>query len=214
LHLDPSKKPLNRKFYNDETIIMKSICIYCGCSDKIPQAYLDAAYGMGKTVAQNNITLIYGAGSTGMMGAVADGVIEAGGKVWGVIPKIFDTPQLAHSGLTHYEVTDSMHTRKARMADLADGFIALPGGLGTFEELFEIITWAQIGLHRKPIGLLNTNGYFDFLLGMVTHATQEGFIYQEHLQLFTHADTPTALLEQMRHHRLPESLERWVDRDG
>lgn len=193
---------------------MKQICVYCGSSDRIPQVYLDAAYEMGKTIAQNTITLIYGAGSTGMMGAVANGAIEAGGTVWGVIPKIFDTPQLAHKGLTQYEVTESMHTRKARMADLADGFIALPGGLGTLEELFEIITWAQIGLHRKPIGLLNTNGYYDLLLGLVVHAEQEGFIYSEHRQLFTHAVTPAALLEQMNNHNLPEGLERWVDRDG
>ena len=192
---------------------MKRICVYCGCSDKIPQIYLDAAYEMGKTIAQNNITIVYGAGSTGMMGAVADGALEAGGKVWGVIPKLFDTPQLSHKGLTHYEVTDTMHTRKARMADLADGFIALPGGFGTFEELLEIITWAQIGLHRKPIGLLNTNGYYDLFLGLAAHAEQEGFIYSEHQQLFTHAAKPAALLEQMNDHTLPEGLERWVDRD-
>lgn len=193
---------------------MKRICIYCGCSDKIPQVYLDAAYQMGQTIAQQDITLVYGAGSTGMMGAVANGAIEAGGKVWGVIPKIFDTPQLSHKGLTHYEVTDTMHTRKARMADLADGFIALPGGFGTFEEIFEVITWAQIGLHRKPIGLLNTNGYYDLFLGMIVQAEQEGFIYNEHRQLFTHAVTPAALLEQMDNHYLPDGLERWVERDG
>jgi uncharacterized protein (TIGR00730 family) len=193
--------------------IMKRICIYCGSSDKIPQVYLDAAHEVGQIVAQKNITIIYGAGSTGLMGAVADGALKSGGKVWGVIPKMFDTPQLAHKGLTHYEVTDTMHTRKARMADLADGFIALPGGFGTFEELFEIITWAQIGMHRKPIGLLNTQGYFDLLLGMVMHAEQEGFIYSEHRQLFTHANNPTALLDQMNNHSLPDGLERWVDRD-
>lgn len=193
---------------------MKRICIYCGSSDRIPQVYLEAAYEMGKTIAQHDLTIIYGAGSTGMMGAVANGAIEAGGKVWGVIPKIFDTPQLAHKGLTHYEVTDSMHTRKARMADLADGFIALPGGFGTFEELFEIITWAQIGMHRKPIGLLNTNGYYNPILAMVNHADAEGFIYSEHRQLFTHADTPSALLGKINNHHLPKGLERWVERDG
>ena len=193
---------------------MKKICIYCGCSDKIPQVYLDAAYEMGSSVAQQGVTIIYGAGSTGMMGALADGALEAGGNVWGVIPKIFDTPQLSHKGLTHYEVTDTMHTRKARMADLADGFIALPGGFGTLEEFLEIITWAQIGLHSKPIGLLNTHGYYDLLLGMATHAEQEGFIYSEHRQLFTHAATPTALLEQMKDYSLPDGLERWVERDG
>lgn len=192
---------------------MKKICIYCGSSDKIHQVYLDAAYEMGQTVAQQGIAIIYGAGSTGMMGALANGALDAGGVVWGVIPKIFDTPQLSHKGLTHYEVTDTMHTRKARMADLADGFIALPGGLGTFEELFEIITWAQIGIHRKPIGLLNTNGYYDLLLGMVVHAEGEGFIYSEHRQLFSHAVTSADLLEQMEDHHLPEGLERWVDRE-
>ena len=193
---------------------MKKICVYCGSSDKIPQVYLDAAYELGAEVARKDITIIYGAGSTGMMGALANGALDSGGKVWGVIPKMFDTPQLSHKGLTHYEVTDTMHTRKARMADLADGFIALPGGFGTLEELLEIITWAQIGLHRKPIGLLNIHGYYDLFLGMATHAEQEGFIYSEHRQLFTHAATPAALLEQMKNHNLPDGLERWVERDG
>ena len=193
---------------------MKRICIYCGSSDKISQVYLDAAYQMGQTVAQQGIILIYGAGSTGMMGAVADGALAAGGEVWGVIPKMFDTPQLAHKGLTRYEVTDTMHTRKARMADLAEGFIALPGGFGTFEELFEIITWAQIGVHRKPIGLLNTNGYYGPLLALAQHAADEGFIYREHQQLFAAAATPATLLEKMNNHHLPDGLERWVERDG
>ena len=193
---------------------MKKICVYCGSSDKIPQVYLDAAYELGGEIAGQDITIVYGAGSTGMMGALANGAIDAGGQVWGVIPKMFDTPQLSHKGLTRYEVTDTMHTRKARMADLADGFIALPGGFGTFEELLEIITWAQIGLHRKPIGLLNILGYYDLFLGMATHAEQEGFIYSEHRQLFSHAATPAALLEQMKNHNHPDGLERWVARDG
>jgi uncharacterized protein (TIGR00730 family) len=193
---------------------MKKICIYCGCSDKIPKTYLEIAYEMGQTVAQLGITIIYGAGSTGMMGALAEGALDVGGEVWGVIPKMFDTPQLSHKGLTYYEVTDSMHARKARMAELADGFIALPGGLGTLEELFEIITWAQIGLHRKPIGLHNFNGYYDLLLGMITHAEHEGFIYSEHRRLFVHASTPKVLLAQMTNFRHPDGLERWVERDG
>jgi len=193
---------------------MKKICIYCGSSDRIPKTYLEAAYEMGQVVARAGMIVIYGAGSTGMMGAVADGAMQAGGEVWGVIPKMFDTPQLAHKGLTRYEVTDTMHTRKARMADLADAFIALPGGYGTFEELFEIITWAQIGIHRKPIGLLNTNGYYASLLNMVARADTEGFIYSEHRQLFASADTPGALLESLTNHKLPDGLEKWVDRDG
>ena len=192
--------------------MMKKICVYCGCSDQIKPLYLETAYEMGQVIARAGLTVVYGAGSTGMMGAVADGAIEVGGEVWGIIPKIFDTPQLAHNGLTHYEVTDTMHSRKARMAELADGFIALPGGFGTFEELLEIITWSQIGLHRKPIGLLNTNGYYDLFLGMVAHAELEGFIYREHRQLFTHAATPLELLDQINRFNLPEGLDDWVER--
>ncbi len=190
------------------------ICVYCGSSDKTPPVYLDAAYHLGEVLAQRGITLVYGAGSTGVMGALADGVLRAGGEVWGVIPKMFDTPNLAHRGLTRFEVVEDMHLRKARMAELADGFIALPGGFGTLEELFEIITWAQIGLHNKPIGVLNTQGYYDPLLTMVARADAEGFIYSEHRQLFSCADTPEALLEQLAHHRRPEGPNRWVERDA
>jgi len=192
---------------------LKRICVYCGCSDKISPVYLDAAKEMGQTLAQRGLTLVYGAGSTGMMGALADGVLDAGGDVWGVIPKLFDTPQLAHKRLGRYEVVEDLHVRKARMAELADAFIALPGGFGTFEELFEIITWAQIGLHRKPIGLLNTHGYYDSLLALVAHADAEGFIYSEHRQLFTCATEPADLLNALNNHRLPDGLERWVARD-
>ncbi len=193
---------------------MKRICIYCGSSDKIAAEYLEAAYRMGQTVAQRGMTVIYGAGSTGSMGAVANGAIDAGGEVWGVIPEQFNTAQLAHTGLTRLEVVENMHIRKARMAELADAFIALPGGFGTLEELFEIITWAQIGLHRNPIGLLNTKGYYNYLLTMVDHADTEGFIYSEHRQLFTHADEPGDLLDALTNHRHPEGLERWVEREG
>jgi len=193
---------------------MKYICVYCGSSDRIPQAYLDAAYNLGGILASLEMTLVYGAGSTGLMGAVADGTLQAGGEVWGVIPKMFDTPQLAHKGLTRYEVVENMHVRKARMVEISDGFIALPGGFGTFEELFEVITWAQIGLHRKPIGLLNTQGYYNPLLAMISHADSQGFIYSEHRQLFTCQDEPSLLLEAMMNHHLPDGLERWVARDG
>lgn len=193
---------------------MKKICVFCGSSDRIPPIYIDAARQLGQTLANRGMTLVYGAGSTGMMGAVADAALSAGGDVWGVIPKMFDTPQLCHKGLTRFEVVESMHMRKARMVEISDGFIALPGGFGTFEELFEVITWAQIGLHRKPIGLLNTCGYYDLLLAMVEQADSQGFIYGEHRQLFVCQGEPTPLLEAMLDHRLPEGLERWVARDG
>ena len=192
---------------------MKSICVFCGSSDKTPAYYLDAATEMGATLARRGVRIIYGAGGTGLMGAVANGALAAGGEVVGVIPELFNTPQLVHKELTTLEVVETMHQRKARMAELADGFIALPGGFGTLEELFEIITWAQIGLHRKPIGLLNTKGYYGPLVALVEHAQTHGFIYAEHRELFTFADQPAALLQAMMDHITPRGLERWMTRE-
>lgn len=168
---------------------------------------------MGEAIAGRGLELIYGAGSTGMMGAVANGALQVGGRVTGVLPGFFNTPQLAHYGLTRLEIVDSMHTRKARLIELADAFIALPGGFGTLEELFESLTWAQIGLHCKPIGLLNTRGYFDPLLTLVEHAQTEGFLYAEHRALFNQADEPHALLDLLANYIPPIGLERWVRRD-
>jgi len=164
---------------------------------------------MGALLAQRGLQLAYGAGKTGLMGAVADGALQAGGEVLGVIPEMFNTPQLVHTGLTRLEVVESMHSRKARLAQIADAFIALPGGFGTFEEFFEILTWAQIGLHSKPIGLLNAQRYFDPLLEMVAHACQEGMIYDIHRSLFVHAEQPHALLDALQDHHTPEGLESW-----
>ncbi len=193
--------------------MIEKVCIYCGSSDTIPQQYLKAARQMGEAIARRGMTVVYGAGSTGMMGAVAEGALQAGGEVIGVIPEIFNTPKLMHTQLTRLEVVPDMHTRKARMAELADAFIALPGGLGTFEEFFEILTWAQIGLHAKPIGLLNVRNYYAPLLALVRHALEEGFLYLEHRQLFTDAPEPDELLDALQRYRQPEGLERWVDRD-
>ncbi len=191
---------------------MKSICVYCGCSDKILPEYLDGAWAMGTAIARRGLQLWYGAGSTGMMGAVADGVLQAGGEVIGVIPEVFNTPELCHTGLTRLEVVSTMHARKARLAEMADAFIALPGGFGTLEEFFEIITWAQIGLHRKPVGLLNQRRYYDPLLGMAEQARREGFIYAEHLALFNVAEQPEPLLDALTGYTPPAGLERWVSR--
>ncbi len=193
---------------------MKSVCVYCGSSDKMHQDYLEAARQMGAALAGRGLQLLYGAGRTGLMGALADGALEAGGEVIGIIPAIFNTHQLVHRGLTRLEVVESMHQRKTRLAELADAFIALPGGYGTFEEFFEILTWAQIGLHSKPIGLLNSHHYFDPLLTMVEHARAEGFIYDEHRALFTWAESPAVLLDALASHHPPEGLERWLRRDG
>ena len=192
---------------------MKTICVYCGSSDRVPQVYLDSAYEMGQVIGRQGLRLVYGAGKTGLMGAVADGVLLEGGEVIGVIPQLFNTPQLAHARLTRLEVVADMHTRKARLIELADAMVALPGGYGTFEEFFEALTWAQIGLHSKPIGLLNVQHYFEPLLKMVSHAQAEGMIYDVHRALFVQAETPAALLAELQAHQRPPGLERWLTRE-
>lgn len=192
---------------------MRSICVYCGSSDSVNPEYLQAAYTMGATLANRALDVVFGAGRTGMMGRLADGALAQGGNVFGVIPKNFFTPQLAHPALTRLEVVENLHLRKARMAELADAFIALPGGFGTFEELFEILTWAQVGLHTKPIGLLNINGYFNPLLKLVEHTLAEGFIYAEHRLLLLSEKSPEALLEGLLDYQPPAGLARWVNRD-
>jgi uncharacterized protein (TIGR00730 family) len=192
---------------------MKTVCVYCGSSDKIPPVYLDAARQVGALLASQNLRLVYGAGSTGLMGAVADATLDSGGEVVGVIPEIFNTPQLLHTRLTHLDVVSDMHARKARLAEMADAFIALPGGYGTLDEFFEILTWAQIGLHSKPIGLLNTRNYFASLLTWVEQAAQEGFIYGEHRNLFAVHEDPAELIKLLQQHTPPANLVRWVTRD-
>ena len=191
---------------------MKSICVYCGSSDKVNSIYLNSAREMGALIARRGLQLIYGAGNTGLMGALATGALEQGGEVVGVIPKIFDTPQLAHQGLSRIEVVADMHTRKARIAELADGFIAMPGGFGTLEEFFEILTWAQIGLHSKPIGLLNIGGYYGPLMTFMKKLETEGFLYAGHNSLYVHNANSEKLLENMSQYQPPEDLNRWVER--
>lgn len=193
---------------------MQSITVYCGSADNIPARYLLAAREMGTTLAQRGITLVYGGGKTGLMGAVADGALEAGGAVIGVITEGMNTPALAHAGLTRMEVTATIHERKARMYHLAEGYIALPGGYGTLDELFETLTWAQLGFHEKPVGLLNVAGYYTPLLSMLDHAAAEGFIFPEHRQmLFCHTD-PDILLDQMSTHEHPHAaVRRWMRED-
>jgi uncharacterized protein (TIGR00730 family) len=189
-----------------------SVCVYCGSADHLNPVYLDGARAMGQQLAANGIRLIYGAGKTGLMGALADGVLEAGGEVIGVVPVNLNTPQLIHSQLSKLEIVPDIHQRKARMIALAEAFIALPGGYGTFDELFETLTWAQIGLHQKPIGLLNISNYFDPLLKMVNNAWVEGFIYPGHEKLLVVDQNPAGLLTRLKEYTLPSGLERWVNR--
>jgi uncharacterized protein (TIGR00730 family) len=197
----------------EDTASLKSVCVYCGSADGVRAEYLDGAVRMGEALARAGLRLIYGAGKTGLMGAVAEGALQGGGEVTGVVPGYLNTPQLIHAGLTRLEVVETIHQRKARMSELADAFIALPGGYGTFEELFETLTWAQLGLHQKPIGLLNTLGYFDPLIELVQHALREKFIYAEHRTLLISSVDPLELLDELRGYRTPENLERWVNRE-
>lgn len=193
---------------------MKSICVYCGSANQAAHKYFSSARGLGKTLAQRGLLLVYGGGKTGLMGAVADGALESGGEVIGVITEGMNTPQLAHTRLTRLEVTATIHQRKQRMYDQADGFIALPGGYGTLDELFETLTWAQIGEHQKPVGLLNVNGYYDPLLDMLNRAQEERFLFPEHRALLLCSPDPESLLEMMEVFQPPlEAVKRWMQQD-
>ncbi|MDO9085936.1 MAG: TIGR00730 family Rossman fold protein [Anaerolineaceae bacterium] len=192
---------------------VKAICVYCGSADGLRKEYYECAYKLGQILALENITLVYGAGKTGLMGAVANGVLEGNGTVIGVVPELLNEPQLIHANLSKLEVLPNMHLRKARMSELADAFIALPGGFGTFDELFETLTWAQIGIHEKPIGLLNINHYFDPLLQMVEHALNEKFIYADHKILLQHDPDPLSLLNKIKSFQQPEGLRSWISRE-
>jgi uncharacterized protein (TIGR00730 family) len=167
---------------------------------------------MGREMARRGWGLVYGGGRVGLMGAVADAVLAAGGLVTGVIPDMLATKELLHTGATQMHVAPSMHARKAQMEELADAFVALPGGYGTFEELLEIITWAQLGIHAKPIGLLNVRGFYDGLVRFFDHAIGEGFIKQKHRDLIVTAETPRDLLDLLERHEMPR-VKKWINRD-
>jgi uncharacterized protein (TIGR00730 family) len=189
---------------------MKRICVFAGSSSGIRPAYTEAARALGRDLAARRLSLVYGGGSIGLMGTLADCALAAGGRVIGVLPKGLFVREVAHAGLSELHEVGSMHERKALMADLADGFIALPGGFGTFDELFEIVTWAQIGIHRKPIGLLDVDGYFAPLLALVQHATREGFIPEGQAELLLCETDPARLLDRMGHAR-PLIPSPWVE---
>jgi uncharacterized protein (TIGR00730 family) len=166
---------------------------------------------MGATLAERGIRLIFGGGKTGLMGAVANGVLEAGGEVIGVIIPSMNTKALAHDGLTRMEVPLNMHARKAKMHELSDGYIALPGGFGTFDELFETVTWAQTGAHEKPVGLLNIRNYYAPLMAAIDHAVQEGFIFQEHRNVLFLEEDPKVLIDRMEKYEHPHAaVKRWM----
>jgi uncharacterized protein (TIGR00730 family) len=190
---------------------LQRVCVFTGSSAGVRPEYHDAARDLGHLLAQRGIGLVYGGARVGLMGAVADAALEAGGTVIGVIPQALVAKEIAHSGLTELRVVASMHERKAMMADLAEAFVALPGGWGTLEEFFEVLTWAQLGLHRKPCGLLNVCGYFDGLLTFAEHAAGEGFVRREHREMVFVAHSPVALLDRMVRYQ-PPLVEKWIDR--
>lgn len=190
-----------------------SICVFCGSADGLAPVYYTAAYEMGELLARNGITLVYGAGRTGMMGALAEGALGAGGEVIGIVPNGLESPQLIYTtGLTRLEVVTDIQLRKARMNALADAFITLPGGYGTMDEMFEVLTWSQIGRHRKPAAFLNVDGYFDLLLAWIERAYQDHFIYEEHLDLYVTDASPAKLLEKLAAFTFPGNIERWLVR--
>jgi uncharacterized protein (TIGR00730 family) len=190
---------------------MNSLCVFCGSSLGADPAYLAAAQALGQLLASSGRRLVYGGAAVGLMGAVADAALAAGGQVIGVLPRALVDKEIAHRGLTELRVVDSMHARKALMADLADGFIALPGGLGTLEELLEVWTWGQLGLHRKPLGLLDTAGFFAPLLAFLDQMVDRRFLRPEHRDLAVVDADPLALVDRLARHR-PSTLPKWIDR--
>jgi uncharacterized protein (TIGR00730 family) len=191
---------------------MKRICVFCGSSSGSRPEYRAAAEELGAELVRRNIGLVYGGGNVGLMGVIADTVLNAGGEVVGVIPQNLIALEVGHNGLTNLHVVRSMHERKALMADLADAFIALPGGFGTFEEFCEIVTWSQLGLHAKPCGILNVRGYYSPLLAMFDHAVQERFLKPENRGLVLAQDSVPGLLRALEEWR-PVRVEKWLDRE-
>lgn len=189
---------------------IKRICVFCGSSNGKREVYAEQARALGQTMAANGIGLVYGAGGIGLMGTIADAVIQSSGEVIGIIPYALATKERAHPSV-ETRVVNTMHERKAMMADLSDAFIAMPGGFGTFEELLEIITWGQLGIHQKPIGLLNVEGYYDPLLAMIDRGIEEGFILPHYRNLIVVASKAEALLEKLFSYQPMEGIVKWIE---
>lgn len=191
---------------------MKRITVFCGSSSGTDAIFLTQATELGQTLAKRNIELVYGGANVGLMGAVADGALKHGGKVIGVLPVFLQSKELAHNNLTELILVESMHERKTKMNDLCDGVIALPGGFGTLEELFEMLTWAQLGLHKKPIGILNTNGFYDALLVLIQTMVDKGFLKPSNQQMLLISDTIDELLVKMEKYQAP-IVTKWINNE-
>ncbi|MES0810733.1 TIGR00730 family Rossman fold protein [Roseibium sp. SCPC15] len=191
---------------------MKSICVFCGSSYGALEAYADAARETGRVIAENGYRLVYGGAKVGLMGTVADAALAAGGEVIGVLPKSLQDKEIGHEGLNELHLVGSMHERKALMAELSDGFIALPGGVGTLEEIFEVWTWGQLGYHEKPCGFLNIEGYYDQLIAFLDHQTREGFTKKAMRDMAQVASTPGALIDLFKAYT-PPNTPKWIKKD-
>ena len=188
---------------------MRSVCVFCGSSVGVRPAYAEAATAMGRLLAERGIRLVYGGGNVGLMGVLADAALDAGGEVIGVIPQSLADREVAHTGLTDLRIVHSMHARKAMMAELSDGFIAMPGGVGTYEEFFEVVTWTQLGLHKKPAGLLDVDGFYTPLSGFIDRAMDEGFIRRDHRGIVVMDADPHRLLDKLAGAVLPNTP-KWI----
>jgi uncharacterized protein (TIGR00730 family) len=190
---------------------MQRICVFTGSSPGARPEYALAAQSLAAELVSRNVELVYGGARVGLMGVLADSVLELGGHVIGVLPEFLVSKEVAHGHLSELRIVTSMHERKAEMAELASGFIALPGGVGTLEEAFEVLTWAQLGMHAKPCGLLNVAGYFDQLVGFLEHAVRERFLKEAHRQLLLVEQDPKTLLARFSQHK-PREVDKWIDR--
>ncbi|MDE1182756.1 TIGR00730 family Rossman fold protein [Paraburkholderia sp.] len=193
---------------------MKSVCVYCGSSSGARPVYAEAARAFGLALVAADLTLVYGGGKVGLMGIIADTVMAAGGRVVGVIPELLVSKEVGHDGLSELHVVADMHQRKKMMADLSDAFVAMPGGAGTLEELFEVFTWAQLGYHQKPVALLNIEGFYDPLIQMLSHTVEEGFMRATYLDMLQADAEPAGLIDKLRLYQAP-AADKWaVNRDA
>ncbi|HBZ79923.1 MULTISPECIES: TIGR00730 family Rossman fold protein [Brevibacillus] len=190
---------------------MKRICVFAGSNPGVNPAFAEYAEALGKELVKRELELVYGGSNMGLMGRVANTVLSAGGSAIGVMPTGLFRGEIVHTGLTELHEVVSMHERKAKMNDLSDGFIALPGGYGTFEEIFEVVSWGQIGIHSKPIGLLNVDGYYTPLMELVRHATETGFIPQMQGELVVCESDPAVLLDRLRDYKPPVKVNKWSE---
>jgi len=188
---------------------MKSICVYCGSNAGANPRFAEGARALAAAMVEQNLSLVYGGGNVGLMGMIADEVLRLGGEVTGVIPNALMEKEVGHRGLTRQFVVKDMHERKAMMAELSDGFIAMPGGMGTLEELFEMLTWSQLGFHAKPVGVLNVDGFYNHLVQFISHATDMGFVRPAHAALMKVEESPVRLIERLREPR-PDNITKWT----